>query len=233
MPLQLTTTYLPTYYPTPPLYCSCYSAKTQTATVTCQRCRLITEDSLPSAWRDSLETVPTIIEYAERIKTSDLEKCLQKIGDVSNNTRKAVETLGRRILNKLLHDPSQHLRYNGSDDRTLDETLENMHALNRMFSLLEENIRAKVEQQNMTHVQGYKVKKINAPIYETIFKRHGDIASHCVVKTAFVREFILEVVCEVVKRTETNDVATIVSDMEEIEMQVLDAEAANMKVAWL
>ncbi|GKG27366.1 hypothetical protein Tco_0403069, partial [Tanacetum coccineum] len=52
-------------------------------------------------------------------------------------------------------------------------------------------------------------------------------------KTDFVREFILEVVCEVVKGTETNDVATIVSDMEEIEMQVLDAEAANMKVAWL
>ncbi|PWA76334.1 phospholipase-like protein [Artemisia annua] len=53
------------------------------------------------------------------------------------------------------------------------------------------------------------------------------------VKTASVRESILEVVCEVVKRIQTNDVATIISDMEEIEMQVLDAEATNMKVAWL
>ncbi|PWA57995.1 glutamyl-tRNA reductase 1 protein [Artemisia annua] len=108
------------------------------------------------AWRDSLETVPTIRKlraYAERIRTSDLEKCLQKIGDVNNNTKKAVETLSRGIVNKLLHGPLQHLRYDGSDDRTLDETLENMHALNRMFSLeteisvLEEKIRAKVEQQ--------------------------------------------------------------------------------------
>nr|XP_043639981.1 glutamyl-tRNA reductase 1, chloroplastic-like [Erigeron canadensis] len=114
------------------------------------------ELKLFEAWRDSLETVPTIRKlraYAERIRTSDLEKCLQKIGDVNNNTRKAVETLSRGIVNKLLHGPLMHLRYDGSDDRTLDETLENMHALNRMFSLeteisvLEEKIRAKVEQQ--------------------------------------------------------------------------------------
>lgn len=114
------------------------------------------ELKLFEAWRDSLETVPTIRKlraYAERIRTSDLEKCLQKIGDVNNNTKKAVETLSRGIVNKLLHGPLMHLRYDGSDDRTLDETLENMHALNRMFSLeteisvLEEKIRAKVEQQ--------------------------------------------------------------------------------------
>ncbi|GJZ27320.1 phospholipase-like protein [Tanacetum coccineum] len=86
---------------------------------------------------------------------------------------------------------------------------------------------------SMTHVQGYRVQKINAPILEAIFKKHGDIASDCVVKTASVRESILEVVCEVVKRIQTNDVATLISDMDEIETQVLDAEATNMKVAWL
>ncbi|GJZ30068.1 phospholipase-like protein [Tanacetum coccineum] len=86
---------------------------------------------------------------------------------------------------------------------------------------------------SMTDVQGYRVKKINAPILEAIFKKHGDIASDCVVKTASVRESILEVVCEVVKRIQTNDVATLISDMNEIETQVLDAEVTNMKVAWL
>ncbi|CAI9291756.1 unnamed protein product [Lactuca saligna] len=115
------------------------------------------ELKLFEAWRDSLETVPTIRKlraYAEQIRTSDLEKCLEKMGDnVNNNTRKAVEVLSRGIVNKLLHGPLQHLRYDGSDDRTLDETLENMHALNRMFNLetemsvLEEKIRAKVEKQ--------------------------------------------------------------------------------------
>ncbi|KAI3689130.1 hypothetical protein L2E82_47079 [Cichorium intybus] len=119
--------------------------------------KIIDEElKLFEAWRDSLETVPTIRKlraYAEQIRTSDLEKCLAKMGDVNNNTRKAVEVLSRGIVNKLLHGPLQHLRYDGSDDRTLDETLENMHALNRMFNLeteisvLEEKIRAKVEQQ--------------------------------------------------------------------------------------
>ncbi|KAJ8772260.1 hypothetical protein K2173_027437 [Erythroxylum novogranatense] len=91
------------------------------------------------AWRDSLETVPTIKKlraYAERIRVAELEKCLSKMGDdISKKTRRAVDDLSRGIVNKLLHGPMQHLRCDGSDSRTLSETLENMHALNRMFSL--------------------------------------------------------------------------------------------------
>ncbi|KAG2548046.1 hypothetical protein PVAP13_9KG133700 [Panicum virgatum] len=108
------------------------------------------------AWRDSLETVPTIKKlrsYADRIRASELEKCLQKIGDdnLTKKMRRAVEELSTGIVNKLLHGPLQHLRCDGSDSRTLDETLENMHALNRMFSLdtekaiIEQKIKAKVE----------------------------------------------------------------------------------------
>ncbi|XP_072987197.1 glutamyl-tRNA reductase 2-like [Typha latifolia] len=108
------------------------------------------------AWRDSLETVPTIKKlrsYADRIKASELERCLQKIGDeaLTKKMRKAIEELSSSIVNKLLHGPLQHLRCDGSDGRTLDETLENMHALNRMFSLdtekaiMEQKIKAKVE----------------------------------------------------------------------------------------
>ncbi|CAL9146870.1 unnamed protein product [Musa hybrid cultivar] len=108
------------------------------------------------AWRDSLETVPTIKKlrsYADRIRVSELEKCFQKIGDdtLTKKMRKAIEDLSSGIVNKLLHGPLQHLRCDGTDSRTLDETLENMHALNRMFSLdtekaiLEQKIKAKVE----------------------------------------------------------------------------------------
>lgn len=114
------------------------------------------ESKLFEAWRDSLETVPTIKKlraYAERIRIAELDKCLSKMGDdISKKTRRAVDDLSRGIVNKLLHGPMQHLRCDGSDSRTLSETLENMHALNRMFSLeteisvLEQKIRAKVEQ---------------------------------------------------------------------------------------
>ncbi|KAL2340047.1 hypothetical protein Fmac_007987 [Flemingia macrophylla] len=118
---------------------------------------IIAEESKQfEAWRDSLETVPTIKKlraYAERIRLAELEKCLGKLGDgIPKKTRRAVDDLSRGIVNKLLHGPMQHLRCDGNDNRTLSETLENMHALNRMFNLeteisvLEQKIRAKVEQ---------------------------------------------------------------------------------------
>ncbi|CAI8601744.1 unnamed protein product [Vicia faba] len=110
------------------------------------------------AWRDSLETVPTIKKlraYAERLRIAEVEKCLGKMSDedINKKTQKAVDDLGRGMVNKMLHGPMQHLRCDGSDSRTLSETLENMHALNRMFgletevSVLEQKIRAKVEQK--------------------------------------------------------------------------------------
>lgn len=119
---------------------------------------IIAEESKQfEAWRDSLETVPTIKKlraYAERIRAAELEKCFSKMGDdISKKTKKAVDDLSRGIVNKLLHGPMQHLRCDGSDSRTLSETLENMHALNRMFSLetevavLEQKIRAKQSQK--------------------------------------------------------------------------------------
>nr|AFK48140.1 unknown [Lotus japonicus] len=118
---------------------------------------IIAEESKQfEAWRDSLETVPTIKKlraYAERIRVAELDKCLGKMGeDISKKMRRAVDDLSRGMVNRLLHGPMQHLRCDGSDSRTLNETLENMHALNRMFSLeteisvLEQKIRAKVEQ---------------------------------------------------------------------------------------
>ncbi|XP_057533719.1 glutamyl-tRNA reductase 1, chloroplastic-like [Amaranthus tricolor] len=108
------------------------------------------------AWRDSLETVPTIKKlraYAERLRVAELEKCLSKMNpDLSKKDKRAVDDLSRGILNKLLHGPMQHLRCDESEGRTLNETIENMHALNRMFSLetdvslLEQKVRAKLDQ---------------------------------------------------------------------------------------
>ncbi|GAB2228260.1 hypothetical protein Drorol1_Dr00010090 [Drosera rotundifolia] len=112
------------------------------------------------AWRDSLETVPTIKKlraYVERIRIAEVEKCLSKMGDdITKKQRKAIDDLSRGIVNKILHGPMQHLRCDGTDSRTVSETIENMHALNRIFSLetevsvLEEKIRAKVEQIQKT-----------------------------------------------------------------------------------
>lgn len=77
------------------------------------------------------------------------------------------------------------------------------------------------------------MKQEIAPILESIFKKHGDIAADCVFKTSSVRTSFLEVICEVVKRIESSDVSTIISDMEDIECQVSEAQSANINVSWL
>ncbi|CAM6086474.1 unnamed protein product [Calypogeia fissa] len=122
--------------------------------------QVIIEEELQSfeAWRDSLETVPTIKKlraYAEGIRTSELEKCLGKMGDdLTKKNRRLIEDLTRGIVNKLLHGPMQHLRSDGTDARTVSETLENMHALERMFDLKSEV--AALEKQFMAAAEEVK-----------------------------------------------------------------------------
>lgn len=91
------------------------------------------------AWRDSLETVPTIKALrmkAEDIRGAELDKALSKLGEgLTNKQKKAVEDLTRGIVNKLLHGPMTALRCDGSDADAVSQTLANMEALERMFEL--------------------------------------------------------------------------------------------------
>lgn len=94
------------------------------------------------AWRDSLETVPTIKKLRQKvegIRQAELEKCMSKMGDeIPKKQRKLVDELSKGIVNKILHGPMSHLRSDGSDARTVSETIANMHALERMFDLTSE-----------------------------------------------------------------------------------------------
>ncbi|KAK9789587.1 hypothetical protein WJX73_010533 [Symbiochloris irregularis] len=91
------------------------------------------------AWRDSLETVPTIKALrskAEAIRAAELDKVLSKFGEgMSKKQVRAIEELSRGIVNKLLHGPMTALRCDGSDPNAVGETLANMDALERMFEL--------------------------------------------------------------------------------------------------
>jgi glutamyl-tRNA reductase len=74
--------------------------------------------------------------YAERVRQAELEKCLSKMPeDLTAKQKRSIEDLSRGIVNKLLHGPMQHLRSDGTDSKTVGETIENMHALERMFDL--------------------------------------------------------------------------------------------------
>ena len=99
------------------------------------------------AWRDSLETVPTIKalrNMAENIRATEFEKAVSKLGGsgaaadqggLNKKQLKAVEELSKAIVNKLLHGPMTALRCDGSDPDAVGQTLANMVALERMFDL--------------------------------------------------------------------------------------------------
>jgi glutamyl-tRNA reductase len=96
------------------------------------------------AWRDSLETVPTIKalrQMAEDVRSNEMDKALKKLGEgLSKKEKRAVEDLSRGIVNKLLHGPMTALRCDGSDPDAVNETLTNMEALERMFDLAQNNL---------------------------------------------------------------------------------------------
>jgi len=112
------------------------------------------------AWRDSLETVPTIKRLrskAERIRSQELEKALGKIkGELSNKDKKVFEELSRGIVNKLLHGPMQALRSDGSDRAAVAQTLVNMHALELMFDLRKEDEIEEEEKRKKKEAEGKK-----------------------------------------------------------------------------
>lgn len=96
------------------------------------------------AWRDSLETVPTIKalrQKAEDVRSLEMDKAMKKLGDgMTKKGKRAVEDLSRGIVNKLLHGPMTALRCDGSDPDAVNETLTNMEALERMFDLGKEPV---------------------------------------------------------------------------------------------
>ena len=91
------------------------------------------------AWRDSLETVPTIKalrQKAEEVRSTECDKAMKRLGEgMTKKQRRAVEDLSKGIVNKLLHGPMTALRCDGSDADAVNETLTNMVALERMFDL--------------------------------------------------------------------------------------------------
>jgi glutamyl-tRNA reductase len=63
-------------------------------------------------WLNCLEMEPTIVAIrrkAEEIKKQELEKTLAKL-DLDKNEKSAVEAMASSIINKMLHDPTLHLK---------------------------------------------------------------------------------------------------------------------------
>lgn len=139
---------------------------------------LLEEERLSfEAWRDSLETVPTIKRLrskAEAIRISEVEKALKFMGaDVTKKQRKVLEELSRGITNKLLHGPMQALRSDGTNAQGVAETLVNMHALERMFDL---QVRDAAALPCLVRAAGLRVHGLRS-LHATQPRRLSDVSS--------------------------------------------------------
>ena len=88
------------------------------------RSRLIAQDA-----------VPTIVELHERleaIRSSELEKCLRKVGPITAEQRAAIEQLTMQMVNKILHYPILQLKETAQEPQereTLRKTIRKIFGL--------------------------------------------------------------------------------------------------------
>jgi glutamyl-tRNA reductase len=64
-------------------------------------------------WMRSQDAVPTLTslrDYAESLRSSELDRALRRLHTLSPEQRTVVEALSRSIVNKLLHSPTRRLR---------------------------------------------------------------------------------------------------------------------------
>ncbi|NOX20202.1 MAG: glutamyl-tRNA reductase [Nitrospirae bacterium] len=83
-------------------------------------------------WRDSLDAVPTIValrNFAEQIKNAELERLMNRIGEIDERQRKLIETSINAIVNKILHPPTVALKDDREDRDVLIATIKILYGL--------------------------------------------------------------------------------------------------------
>ncbi|MCP4516649.1 MAG: glutamyl-tRNA reductase, partial [Delftia sp.] len=70
------------------------------------------------AWFRALDVVPTIVDlrqHAERVRQAELERAMRRLDHLSEQEQKVVAALSRRIVNKILHQPTTRLKQRAKD----------------------------------------------------------------------------------------------------------------------
>jgi glutamyl-tRNA reductase len=84
-------------------------------------------------WVTSLDSVPTVIALrnkAESIKREELERLMNKLPDLEEKERKAIEYMATAIMNKLIHPPTVALKDDVEDKDALIAAVRKLYALN-------------------------------------------------------------------------------------------------------
>ncbi|RPI38045.1 MAG: glutamyl-tRNA reductase, partial [Nitrospiraceae bacterium] len=84
-------------------------------------------------WLSSLDSVPTVIalrEKAEAIRKEELEKLMNRLSELGEKDRKAIEGMASAIVNKLIHPPTVALKEDAEDKDVLIATIKRLYGLN-------------------------------------------------------------------------------------------------------
>lgn len=137
---------------------------------------------------------------------------------VRNNLKPDGAASGRRTKRRTLHDEQ------GKNSSANIQAIPAEHTISDQV----------VEASSMpVDIGGYRVKAANAPILTSILAKYGDIAAHCAFTSASVRASLLEVICDIVKRLQSNKKEDNISQLEAMETEVRAAETAKIEVSWL
>jgi glutamyl-tRNA reductase len=83
-------------------------------------------------WQSSLDSVPTIValrEKAEEIKREELSRLLNKIPQIGEKEREAIEYMASAIVNKLIHPPTTVLKEDSEDRDVLIATIKKLYGI--------------------------------------------------------------------------------------------------------
>lgn len=80
---------------------------------------------------EATETLRELRKAAEKIRKSELSRALRKLGDLSERDRKIVDLLSKRIVNKLLYQPTEKLKEHASngDGELFEQVLRELFAI--------------------------------------------------------------------------------------------------------
>jgi glutamyl-tRNA reductase len=89
-----------------------------------EKAEKIVEDEIETflKWQSTLDSVPTIKalrERAEEMKKEELDRLLNKIADLGEKDREAIEYMATALMNKLIHPPTAALKDSTEDKESL------------------------------------------------------------------------------------------------------------------
>lgn len=101
-------------------------------------------------WINGLQVLPTIIKLRDKmedIKSGELERAYHKLGSLSPEQKKVIDSLADRIIDKVLHGPISGLKKESSTSVGMlySETIQRLYDLDRRPEILqsdEENVKS-------------------------------------------------------------------------------------------